>query len=50
MQINVLHYRMESCNMEVMIVVMKIHDDVIIYFYIIPQIHLISFQNQKNKY
>jgi hypothetical protein len=35
MQINVLHCRVESCNMEVMIVVIKNHDDVIIYFWII---------------
>jgi hypothetical protein len=50
MQINVYHCHMESCDMEVMIVVIKIHDDAIIYFWVIFQIHLISFQNQKNKY
>jgi len=35
MQINVLHCHMESCDMEVMIVVIKIYDDVIIYFWVI---------------
>jgi hypothetical protein len=35
MQINVLHCHMESCDMEVMIVVIKIYDNVIIYFWVI---------------